>query len=125
MNKEKDERPGVGTEALEDPLRRSSLSLPTPRTYPAKIRLSDTADAYIAALAVDLAIAEVELPQLPDSLMEFHTYAFEAGRASRQADIDRLRWERDLWYFVANNRGKRPSDYYKTATDRLWAEASA
>ena len=124
MSSEKDERPGVGTEALEDQLRRSTSTVPATHPYPAKIRLSDTADSYMSALAVNLTLAAVELHQLPDSLMEFHTYAFEDGRASRQAEIDRLRWERDLYYFCFANK-KRPGDYYTHQTNQLWAEGSA
>ena len=94
-------------------------------TYPRRIHLTDTAEAYIADLAVDLMLAEVELHQLSPALLEFYTYAFEAGRSvSRQDEIDRLRWERDLWYFVASNKGKRPGDFYTHQTNQLWAEAS-
>ena len=93
--------------------------------YPRKIRLSDTAEEYIADLAVDLMLAEVELHQLSPALLELYTYAFEAGRSvSRQDEIDRLRWERDLWYFVASNKGKRPGDFCTHQTNQLWAEAS-
>jgi hypothetical protein len=46
------------------------------------------------------------------------------GWESRQAEIDRLTWEAGLWYFCANNKGKRPSDYYASVTSDLWTEAS-
>lgn len=110
-------RPG---EKAASPVENSSHST----AYPAKIRLSDSAESYIAGLAVDLIMAEVELHQLSPALLEFWMYAYETGRSvARQEEIDRLTWERDLWYFVANNKGKRPGDFYAAGTDRLWAEA--
>ncbi len=91
---------------------------------PRQIRLSHTAETYIAALAVDLVAGHCELWQLPPSLLEFHTYAWAQGHSSRQGEVDRLNWQADLWYFCANNPGKRPNDYYSHQTARLWDEAS-
>jgi hypothetical protein len=92
--------------------------------YPAKIKLTDTAEAVIAEYAVDLMLAELELHQLPPALLEFYVYAYESGRESQQPEIDHLKWDRDLWYFVANNKSKRPGDYYSHLTNELWNEAT-
>ena len=59
-----------------------------------------------------------------DPLYESKLAGWLDGYHARDAEIARLRWETDLWYYCANNRGKRPTDYYAAATDRLWAEAS-
>lgn len=123
MDSIKEECPSGETETFNtDQLRRSTSIVNPPRTYPPKIRLSDSADAYIVGLAVDLAIAEIGLEQLPNSLMEFYTYAYEAGRASRQDEIDRLNWECDRWYFCYANK-KQPGEFLRHLTNELWAEA--
>lgn len=102
-----DERPGVGTEALED-LRGSTSIVNDSRTYPPKIQLSDSAEAYIAALAVDLMLAKVELHQLPESLMELYTYAYECGRTSRQAALDHVNAVADRLYQEVCRRPAKP-----------------
>jgi hypothetical protein len=66
--------------------------------YPRKIRLSDTAEAYIAGLAVDLMLAEVELHQLPPCLLELWEYGLQTGRQSRQAEVDQLQSDCDRLY---------------------------
>lgn len=107
------------------PVTRNSPSVPQSADYPSKIRLSESAELSLDRLGSDLLLDNVELWQLPRALLQFWEFAFEAGRSvSRQDEIDRLRWERDLWYFVASNKVKRPGDYYTHLTDTLWAEAS-
>lgn len=95
--------------------------------YPHKITLTDTAEAVIASYAVDLVLDRLQFWQLPNGLQEFYTYAFEAGRTvgleSREG-VDRLRFERDLWFFCYSNR-KTPRDFRNHQTDALWIEASA
>lgn len=56
---------------------------------------------------------------------EVYLAGWAAGYSSREAEIARLTWERDLWYFCANNKGKRPSDFYALATAELWTGAAA
>ena len=68
------------------------------RRYPRKIHLSDTAEACIADLAVDLVLDRLQLHQLPPSLAEFYEFAYEAGRRSRQAEIDYLNQTADRLY---------------------------
>ena len=55
---------------------------------------------------------------------EVYLRGWADGRDSLAAEISRLRWERDCWYFVANNKGKTPADFYRHLTNRLWDEAS-
>jgi hypothetical protein len=55
---------------------------------------------------------------------EMYLSGWARGFEARQSEIDRLTWEAGLWYFCANNRGKRPSDYYASVTSDLWTEAS-
>ena len=45
------------------------------------------------------------------------------GWESRRAEIDRLNYEADLWFYCYANR-KRPGDFYTHQTNQLWAEAS-
>ena len=78
---EKKSRPG---EKAANPNENSSHAT----TYPRRIHLSDTAEACIAGLAVDLMLAEVELHQLPPSVVELWEYGYQTGRQSRQAEID-------------------------------------
>jgi len=55
---------------------------------------------------------------------EVYLRGWAEGRESLTATLARLTWERDLWYFVANNKGKTPADFYRQTTSRLWDEAS-
>lgn len=48
---------------------------------------------------------------------------WSAGFESQQARIDRLTWERDVLYFIANNKGKTGGDFYTHKTSELWNEA--
>lgn len=45
------------------------------------------------------------------------------GYESREGTVERLRWERDLWYFCYTNR-KTPAEFYRHATNELWNEAT-
>ena len=59
-----------------------------------------------------------------DPSYEYKLAGWLDGYHARDAEVSRLNWEADVWYYCANNRGKRPTDFYAAATDRLWAEAS-
>lgn len=91
-------RPGVGTEAIK------------------------------AAAAKPFAFSDfsgdIDLTQISDGALnpryEVFIAGWSTGYESRENEIARLRWERDLWYFCANNKGKRPSDFYTHHTDTLW-----
>lgn len=131
MTPGKRECPGGETEAVKD-LGGSVTTLPVKRHYPAKIRLSDDAENYLDALAVDLMAGNVELWQLSPALAQLHSFAFEngyllghaAGAAAVRQEFAHVEHEANLWYFVANNPGKRPGDYYTHQTNELWREAS-
>jgi hypothetical protein len=96
--------------------------------YPPTIVLSDGAESYLDQLAIDLALGNVETRQLSRALSQFYWLAWACGHASHDsecaAQLDRMRWERDLWYFCNANR-KSPSDFYAAATSALWVEGAA
>lgn len=97
------------------------------RRYPRKIQLSDTAEAVIADYAIDLMLDKLQLSQLPESLFEFYTFAYESGRHAgldSRDGMDRLKFEADLWYFCYSNR-KTPSEFYKHLTNEMWAGANS
>jgi hypothetical protein len=102
---------------------RSTASLPAPRVYPARIVLSDGGETFMGDLTVDVYLGRVGLHQLSPGLLAFFTFSYEQGRDSRNAEVTRLEYERDLWYFCANNKGKRPADFMRAQTDTLWAQA--
>ena len=52
-----------------------------------------------------------------------YDYGFRTGREERQAEIDRLNWEADLWYWCYTNR-KSPEQFYVHATNELWRVAA-
>jgi len=47
-----------------------------------------------------------------------------AGYESRQAHVDRITWQRDAFYFVMANPGKKLSDFYSATTSALWEAGS-
>lgn len=101
--------------------------VPAGRRYPQTIRLSDTAEAVIADFAVDLMLDELQLWQLPPSLFEFFTYAYESGRTAgldSRDGLDRLKFEADRWYWCFTNR-KTPGEFYKHLTNELWSGATS
>jgi len=48
---------------------------------------------------------------------------WSVGYESREDEISRLRYERDLFYFCYANK-KTPADFYRHQTNELWAEAT-
>jgi hypothetical protein len=76
---------------------------PNSTGYPVRIVLTPNAEAYIDQLACDLITGKVELHQLSGALLQFHTFAFNLGRQSRQAEIDRLNHELDRAYVAKWN----------------------
>lgn len=86
-------------------------------------RIGHTVDAVLEETLWRLVRAEIGLQDLTPALQDWWCVAAEQGRTLANRDeIDRLRFERDFWYFRANNPGK---DFYRVATARLWAEAVA
>lgn len=112
----KDERPNGEIEASED-LRGSKSNSTAP--------IGSTVEKQLSETLWQLITGEVELHELTPALLGWWSLAYDAGRQSLRNRIDRLEWERDLWYYCANNKGKRPSDYWNHQTDALWAKAVA
>ena len=76
---------------------------PNSTLYPSKIVLSAAAETYIDQLSYDLVLGNVELHQLSDALLQFHAFAWNAGRNSANSVIDRLNHECDRLYMAAWN----------------------
>lgn len=97
--------------------------------HPLTIRLSNRAESWIDSAADDVATGVLQLFQLPPSLAKFYWLAFYAGQATHDEScspqLAQLRWERNLWFYVAHSHGKTPGDFYSHATHELWAEAAA
>lgn len=89
-------------------------------SYPDQITLSDVAEVYLQRLAVDLAAGVVEFRQLPPALRALHVFAYEQGRQSRQAELDRLGDEADRLYTELCRR--QPSRDAETLHDFLQAQ---
>jgi hypothetical protein len=79
--------------------------------YPDRIRLSLGAERYLEQLGVDLAMGTVNAWQLPPSLLQFFTFAYEQGKASRQAEVDALNHEADRLYAEICRRLPPRQDY--------------
>lgn len=91
--------------------------------------LSVSAKRWLSEWCDALADGSISLAQLPMPVVSIyllgyahaeHRYACNHGE-----HIARLEHERDLWYFVANNPGKRPGDFMRAHTDLLWKEGVA
>lgn len=82
-------------------------------------------DARLDAALLALDRGETELADHTSALQSWWLAGYIVGLQHATANrIARLEWERDLWYFVANNPGKRPGDFYRATTDAMWAEAT-
>ena len=92
-------RPGVETEAIK----------------------SSAGELNSSSLAARSDIAPYDYPF--DPIYEAKLLAWAQGWESRHAEVDRLNYEADLWFYCYANR-KRPGDYYTHQTNQLWAEAS-
>ena len=95
--------------------------------YPERITLTKAAESYLDELATDLALGKVQTHQLSPALRSFYWLSYWAGHAYHdegcQGRINRLTWERDLFYFCYANR-KKPTDFYSHLTSELWREVS-
>lgn len=56
---------------------------------------------------------------------EVLVYGWALGRESLRARLDRLTWERDLFYFLACNPGKNQNDFNRAITNDLWRQGVA
>jgi hypothetical protein len=104
-----------------------AILLPTVADFPERIPLRPETDARLERLAEGLILDVVSPRQFVGGLAAFYWAAYdgqawaEANRADARAW--RLEYERDVWYWVAHNPGKKPGDLYRATTNRLWAEA--
>ena len=57
-----------------------------------------------------------------DPIYEAKLLGWAQGWESRRAEVYRLNYEADLWFYCYANR-KRPGDFYTHQTNQLWAEA--
>lgn len=93
--------------------------------FPHRIRVSLQADEYLDRLAAAIMRGEVGLNQLSGGLLAV-VCAVDLCRGddltAMTSRVARLEYERDLWYWCYAN-GKKPGDYYRAQTARLWAEA--
>ncbi len=106
----------------------ASRVTPTAYTFPARIKISATADEYLDRLAAALTLGQVGLHQLEGGVLALALAVDTSSRDELRrlaAYVGHLEFERDLWHYCANNPGKKPGDYYRAQTARLWAEAVA
>ena len=89
---------------------------------PQTIEISEQGAAYIDNISNGLASRQIELWQLPPALHWFFTRAWIQGRESRDAEVARLNFEADYWYFRASNPR---ADFYRHAESELWRQAVA
>ena len=74
------------------------LNTPNINRYPAQIVLSARAEAYLSALADALVLGQVDMQQLPQSLRDFYTVAWSAGREPLEREIRKQAYDLDrLW----------------------------
>jgi hypothetical protein len=86
-------------------------------------RIGHTVDAVLEDLVWKLIDGQLGLQDFSPAFQLMWCLAADQGRASANRDeIERLTYERDLWYYVANNPGKRPRDFHRAHTDALWSE---
>jgi hypothetical protein len=78
-----------------------------------RLRLSDTAESWIANLAHDLATGVTEFWQLPPSLVEFYYVAFFEGRETLTGELTQAQRDADRLYAVAYGpkTAPEPSNY--------------
>lgn len=104
---------------------RDESSLVDAREYPpGRVRLSERAEVGICEITHKFGTGQLELWQLPPSLYSFFLVAWFAGRESRDAEVSRLNYEADLWFWCHTNR-KGPDSFRRWQTSELWRQASS
>lgn len=91
------------------------------KSYPDRITLSETAEQYLNRLGQDLLLGHVELWQLPPSIAQIFAFAYTAGAASRQGEIDQAESDADRFYDRWLNPGKKLAEVRR---DRMQAAAA-
>jgi len=86
-------------------------------------RIGESVESELDRTLWDLVAGQISLSECTPALQAWWAVASQSGGSLSQAQqLERLRWERDYWYFRANNPG---SDFYAAATAALCAEAVA
>lgn len=107
--------PGLATEARETLT--DSLQLTG--------RIGHTVDAALEVALWKLVSGEYSLSDFSPAFQSMWCVAADQGRASANRDeIERLTWERDLWFGCYTN-GWTPGEYMRRQTSAMWAEAVA
>jgi hypothetical protein len=104
----------------------------TGTTYPQRIQLPAAAEAYIDQLGTDLLLGRLELHQLPPSLHQLWTFAWQQGRDSLRCEVERLRTDCDRLHLIAYNkpaavreiRARRMDAHYADECARFFAGAT-
>lgn len=88
-------------------------------------RIGASVDAQLDATLWALVDGSIELTDCTPAIQDLWAVAAEQGRQSANLDrIERLTYERDLWYACYAN-GWTPGEYLRRRTAALWAEAVA
>lgn len=116
---------GVGIQTGKSGLSTDTNSTATTDPEPQRIPISEQGANYIDEISNGLAARSLELWQLPPSLHWFYVRAWVEGRESRNHEIERLNFEADLWYWVAQKPNRKPGDFYRHAESELWQGVAA
>ncbi len=111
----KNNRPSSHTGAVKDPA--GGLIDSNSTVYPARIHLTPSATEYLEQLAKDLMLGRCALDQLPSCLLQFWSFGYSTGRASRQEAIDNLSAENDRLYLRAYNSPEKIREIYQRRLD--------
>lgn len=83
-----------------------------------------TVETQLDRVLWQLLSGSLELHHLTPALQGWYMAGYINGsQTANQHRIDRLTYERDLFYFLFANPGKKPGDYYTHQTNALWEEA--
>lgn len=86
----------------------AASALTRPRVYPLKIRVIPHLHEQITLLGESLAAGNVGLHQLPDCLLEFHTFAWYEGFNARNREVAALIYKADRYYYEFCRRKGQP-----------------
>jgi hypothetical protein len=86
-----------------------------------------TVETQLQDVADRLALGELELSACTPAIQALWMYAYDDGRKTHRntcaGQIERLSWERDTYYWLVCNPGRKAADFYTHLTDALWAAA--
>lgn len=82
-----------------------------------RIKLTPTAEQYLDRLGTDLLLGRVHLEQLPSSILQLWTFAYEAGRSSLRPELEQAERDVDRLYFEVCIRQPKPTGEYTSWAD--------